>query len=68
VTEVCCNFSCGICTPPGGTCSKAQCNIIDYPFSNPCGLNTCNDGEVCCNPSCGICTKPGETCSWDPCP
>ncbi|KAL7571175.1 hypothetical protein ACA910_014773 [Epithemia clementina (nom. ined.)] len=24
--EVCCNYSCGICTPPGGSCIQMNCN------------------------------------------
>jgi hypothetical protein len=68
VSEVCCNASCGICVPSGGTCSKEPCAGIYVPVSVPCGMNTCNTGQVCCNPSCGICTNPGESCSLDPCP
>jgi hypothetical protein len=29
--EVCCNASCGICTPPGGVCTQQAC--IDEPVS-----------------------------------
>jgi hypothetical protein len=66
---VCCNPSCGICTPPGAECSKEFCeNGIYFPWAAPCGLNTCNTGQVCCNPSCGICAAPGEACSLEPCP
>jgi hypothetical protein len=59
----CCNASCGICTLPGGVCSKAMCGVLMVPASVNCGLSTCNVGEVCCNAACGICTRPGGTCA-----
>lgn len=59
----CCNASCGICTPPGGSCSPFTCSMPRYPFSVRCGQNTCSVDEVCCNPSCGICAAPGQSCS-----
>ena len=65
--EVCCNASCGICTPPGGTCTNKICGRPEVPLSELCGPNTCNVGQVCCNASCGICTAPGETCSQRTC-
>jgi hypothetical protein len=61
--QECCNPSCGVCTPPGGACTKVFCGAPSSPVSTPCGINTCNVGEVCCNPSCGICTPPGADCS-----
>jgi hypothetical protein len=67
VGQVCCNASCGTCTPPGGTCSQQVCGAENLPLSAPCGPNTCNVGQVCCNPSCGICTPPGGTCDTKPC-
>ena len=65
--QVCCNPSCGVCTPPGGACTKVFCGAPSSPVSSPCGINTCNIGDVCCNPSCGICTPPGGDCSKAPC-
>ena len=65
--QVCCNASCGTCTPPGGTCSQQICTMENPAISVPCGPNTCNVGQVCCNASCGICTEPGQTCSQTPC-
>jgi hypothetical protein len=64
---VCCNASCGICTPPGGTCPQGYCGAPNLPVSVQCGMNTCNVGEVCCNASCGICTRAGESCSQQRC-
>ncbi|KXX81531.1 hypothetical protein MMYC01_202496 [Madurella mycetomatis] len=52
----CCNFSCGICTPPGGHCTQRYCG-------ERCGPSFCSSSdEVCCNETCGICTKPGKPC------
>lgn len=59
---VCCNASCGTCTPPGEKCSQLVCGMPVVPSSVACGTSTCNVGELCCNPSCGTCTKPGEAC------
>jgi hypothetical protein len=33
----------------------------------PCGANTCADGEYCCNPSCGICAPEGGFCTQQVC-
>ena len=61
--EVCCNESCGICTPPDGVCTQQIC-----PRSGPtCGPNVCNFGDVCCNESCGICSPPGGSCTQQFC-
>ncbi|EEH44722.2 uncharacterized protein PADG_01011 [Paracoccidioides brasiliensis Pb18] len=61
--DVCCNESCGICTPPGGLCTQQACkpptDSVDRPVK--CGPNTCKKGDVCCNESCGICTPPRGT-------
>ena len=59
---VCCNASCGTCTPPGEKCSQLVCGMPVVPGSVACGPSTCNVGELCCNSSCGTCTKPGESC------
>src|SRR5262245_50613762 len=45
--EVCCNESCGICTPPDGACIEIACD----PGMTPCGPNMCGAGEFCCNES-----------------
>jgi hypothetical protein len=65
--EVCCNWSCSTCAPPGQPCS-IFCGTPSLPISTPCGINTCNVTEICCNRSCGICVPSGETCSQEPCP
>ena len=52
--EYCCNASCGICTPLGGSCVQAACAT--------CGEETCKIGDTCCSPDCGICAPPGATC------
>lgn len=65
--QVCCNASCGICTAPGGTCTKRACGMPYAPTSAACGPVTCNVGQVCCNASCGICTAPNQTCDKRQC-
>jgi hypothetical protein len=69
VGEVCCNESCGICTPPDGSCITLHCETdggtpppVDGGSGEPCGPVTCGAGTVCCNASCGICTGPSESC------
>jgi hypothetical protein len=65
--EVCCNWSCSTCAPPGQICDYF-CGAPSIAISIPCGPNTCNVTEVCCNRTCGICVPSGETCSQEPCP
>jgi hypothetical protein len=65
--EVCCNWSCSTCAPPGQMCDYF-CGAPSIPISIPCGPNTCNVTEICCNRSCGICVPSGGTCSQEPCP
>jgi len=65
--EVCCNASCGTCTPPGQKCSQMVCGMSAWPASVQCGSATCNVGDVCCNASCGTCVHPGMTCDTSPC-
>jgi hypothetical protein len=66
---VCCNWSCGVCAPPGATCDQTPCpGSARAPTAVRCGSAQCNDGLVCCNPSCGICAAPGQTCSTETCP
>jgi hypothetical protein len=55
--QVCCNESCGICTPPGGVCTQQACEGVR------CGPTTCGVGQECCNESCGICVDPGGACT-----
>lgn len=57
--QVCCNQSCGICTPPGGVCIKEVCA---KKVGIACGDKRCPDGEVCCNVSCGICDASFDRC------
>jgi hypothetical protein len=64
--QVCCNWSCSTCAPPGQICDYL-CGAPSISISIPCGRNTCNVTEVCCNHSCGICVPSGETCSQEPC-
>jgi hypothetical protein len=64
--EVCCNWSCSTCAPPGQICDYF-CGAPSIPISIPCGPNTCNVTEICCNHSCGICVPSGGTCSQEPC-
>jgi len=52
--EVCCNASCEICTPPGGSCIAVICEPSDLEppdASSVCGDRSCLSGELCC-PSC----------------
>ena len=64
IGEVCCNESCEICTPPGGSCIEKFCLDDDEPEPEPekCGSIHCPIGQECCNESCGICTPPGGSC------
>jgi hypothetical protein len=64
---VCCNSSCGICTPPDGACIQLACVEDDYDEGPQCGRTTCPVGQVCCNSSCDICTKPGGVCTQQIC-
>jgi hypothetical protein len=66
--DVCCNESCGICTPPDGACTMQLCSDEPPPGEGvACGPNVCATGEVCCNESCGICTPPGGACTRQLC-
>jgi hypothetical protein len=60
--DVCCNSSCGICTPPGGFCTQQVCS-----GGETCGNTVCAAGTVCCNASCGICTPPDGACTQQVC-
>lgn len=52
--EFCCNPSCNLCRPVGGSCPRGECL--------PCGDEVCNPGDSCCSPDCGICHPPGGSC------
>ena len=68
VGEICCNDSCGICTPPGAGCVTVDCHDDPPPpKGEACGKNTCAVGETCCNASCGICVAPGGGCTKQLC-
>ena len=61
--EYCCNESCGICAPEGGSCTQQMC----HPAGIACGSNTCAPDEFCCNESCGICAPEGGSCTQQVC-
>ena len=68
--QECCNESCGICVPPGGSCTEQFCGDPDpnpEPTGVPCGPTTCAAGQECCNESCGICVSPGGACDQQFC-
>lgn len=52
--EYCCNASCGICAPLGGSCVQVVCEA--------CGSEICKVGDSCCSPNCGVCVSPEDTC------
>ena len=67
--EYCCNESCGICAPEGGSCIEIGCSgdgglpdVDAGPVRESCGSVLCDEGMVCCNESCGICTPPDGAC------
>jgi hypothetical protein len=72
--EYCCNNSCGICAPIGGSCTREVCQ----PAANPCGISECGSlngmatipcpdggiaGPVCERASNGQCHFVMTTCS-----
>lgn len=72
--EVCCNASCGICTPPGGACTKQLCD----PPSAQCRSDAdCRAFAFMCtgcdclalgpNDREPVCGGPGVQCFADPC-
>jgi hypothetical protein len=44
--QVCCNASCGICTPPDGACIQLACEPQPNE-ENPCNLVDCAPNNVC---------------------
>jgi hypothetical protein len=79
--QVCCNASCGICTPPDGVCTQQLCN--DSPGDGGAAGPPCReDGECrlfsdyCTGCDCRallktdkdpLCSGPGVRCLADPC-
>ena|SRR6185503_17389476 len=66
VDEYCCNESCGICAPLGGSCTQEFCGPTE-PGGFPCGDTFCGEGQYCCDPSCGACIRFGALCVRDIC-
>lgn len=76
--EFCCNESCGICAPKGGSCTQQVCEpgsvgavvapTTEELAAQPCGTNSCGTGTYCCNLSCGICAPKGDSCTQQYCP
>jgi hypothetical protein len=68
--QVCCNSSCGLCTPPGGTCIQVVCGTCtanddcrlfdDYCTGCDCRALGRNDPNPTCN-------GPGVQCIQQPC-
>lgn len=62
--EECCNESCGVCVPIGGSCAQVMCE----PAGKQCGPNVCSGKTPhCCNESCGICTADDGFCTQQLC-
>ena len=67
VGEVCCNPSCGVCTPPGGGCAGIVCDAPKYHYT--CGQRICNPnqprdgGPSTQYPPCTNEQKEGASCS-----
>lgn len=65
VGQVCCNSSCGICTPPGAGCVAIACE-------DPCTSSAdCGNGEYCAMDGCpdgtrtGVCAPRPDTCDFN---
>ncbi len=78
--EVCCNPSCGICTPPGGFCTQNLCGDTSAVAREPEGCNADSDcrtfSDYCTGCDCRAlasgqeppaCPGPGVRCLVDPC-
>jgi hypothetical protein len=72
--KVCCNASCGICTPPGGVCTQQACD----PPSAQCRADAdcrafafmctgCDCLALGANDREPVCPGPGVQCLVDPC-
>jgi hypothetical protein len=73
--QVCCNESCGICTPPGGACTQQFC---EDPKPSACKADSdCRTfSDYCTGCDCRalaqsqpdpVCPGPGVQCLVDPC-
>ncbi|KAK0627379.1 hypothetical protein B0T14DRAFT_397303, partial [Immersiella caudata] len=74
IGQVCCNRSCGTCTPPGAKCLTVICPQVEesvevakrepqeIPRLGQCGTKRCGLGQRCCNAACGHCVGPFEVC------
>jgi hypothetical protein len=81
--QVCCNRSCGICTPPGGLCTQQLCEDDGGGLGGGSGTSACKTDRDCrifsdyctgcdCralgrNDGDPVCTGPGVRCLVDPC-
>jgi hypothetical protein len=71
--QVCCNASCGICTPPGGACTQQICdpaveclnNSDCRTFSDYC--TGCDCRALATSEPDPVCPGPGVQCLIDPC-
>jgi len=65
---VCCNASCGICTPPGRVCIQIACDPATV--GNTCAATTCLVGETCMETPKGAQCVPQEEnpCNLIDCP
>ena len=60
--DVCCNASCGICTPPGGTCTQQVC----APEEGPCAEHAlCKPGYQWSAERCACVADDSATCRKD---
>jgi len=67
--EYCCNPSCGLCAPLGGSCIEIAC--LGDGGAPLCGASTCAASETCCpgcGPDDGICVPPRSPCPAFDCP
>jgi hypothetical protein len=73
---VCCNDSCGICTPPGGGCTKQLCPKDPVPVACSTDSDCKVEADYCTGCDCralGVkqslpaCPGPGVACLVDPC-
>lgn len=81
--EVCCNASCGVCTPPGGVCTQQFCEPDPVPAGQGAGEGVCQTDSDCSvnsdyckgcdcralgpNQTLPPCQGPGVRCFADPC-
>jgi hypothetical protein len=67
--QVCCNRSCGICTPPGGLCTQQLCNADVLPQKS-CGADAdCRlYSDYCEGCACRALTvaEPDPSCNQEP--